>query len=139
MLRRSPVELPDTGSAATPSVGIFFGAMLKAAPFILHEATPLAEAEDYDLCKTHPRGHYQAWEASRAALALQGEYDDYPRGRLVFDARRLHFIVYLDRGLDVPVFRRAILHYFAIPADGTVSRHDAHYARVRHRMRFETR
>ena len=136
MLRRSPVDVSEFGSAQTPSVGIFFGAMFKGVPVILHDATPIAEAEDYDLCKTHPRGHLAVWEASRAALSLQDEYDDYPRGRIVFDTRLLLFIVYLDRSLDVPEFRRAVTHYFALPDGGTVFRHDAHYSRARHKMRM---
>jgi len=93
MLRRSPIDLSDKVSAKTPSVGIFFGVMHKDVPVILHEATPLATAEDYGLCKTHPLGHLATWDASRAALSLQGQYDDYPRGRIVFDTSRLHFIV----------------------------------------------
>lgn len=139
MLHRSRVDLHDTNSATTPSVGIFFGAMLNGVPVILHDATPLAEAEDYDLCKTHPRGHLEAWEASRAALLLHDEYDDYPRGRIVHDTRHSHFIVYLDRSLDVPEFRRAILLCFALPERDAVFRYDAHYARARHRMRFDTK
>ncbi len=138
MLRRFPVDLFNTVWAAEmPSVGIFFGAMLKGMPVILLDATQLAEAEDYDLCKAHPRGHLAAWEASRAALSLQDEYDDYPRGRIVFDVRRQLFIVYLDRSLDVPEFRRAVTHYFALPDEGVVFRHDAHYARARHRIRID--
>ena len=136
MLHRSRVDLHDTNSATTPSVGIFFGAMLNGVPVILHDASSIAQAEDYDLCKTHSRGHFEVWEASRAALSLHDEYDNYPRGRIVYDTRHSHFVVYLDRSLDVPEFRRAVLHYFALPDGGTVFRHDAHYSRARHRMTF---
>ena len=111
--------------------------MHNGLPVILHEATALAEAEDYDLCKTHPGGHLEAWEGSRKTLFLQGEYDDFPRGRVVYDTRGGCFNVYLDRALDVPIFRRAIAHYFALPDGFTVFRHDAHYARARHKMVFE--
>jgi len=86
--------------------------------------------------RPNSRGHLEVWEASRATLSLHDEYDDYPRGRIVYDTRHSHFIAYLDRSLDVPEFRRAVLHYFALPERGTVFRHDAHYGRARHRMTF---
>ena len=88
VLLRSPIDYSGKGSANTPSVGIFFGVMLRGFPAIFHDATRLAEAEDYGECKTHPRGHFAVWEASRSALSLQDEYDDYPRGRIVFDTGR---------------------------------------------------
>ncbi len=47
MLRRSPVDLSELASAQRPSVGIFFGVMFNGFPTILHDATPIAEAEDY--------------------------------------------------------------------------------------------
>ena len=136
VLLRSPIDFSRKWSVNTTSVGIFFGVMFNGFPTILHDATPVAEAEDYDLCKTHPRGHLAVWEASRAALSLQDEYDDYPRGRIVFDTSLQLFIVYLDRSLDVPEFRRAVTHYFALPDGGTVFRHDAHYSRARHKMKM---
>jgi hypothetical protein len=137
MLRRSPIGLSGEGRAAAPSVGIFFGAMHHGVPVILHEATALAEAEDYGLCKTHPGGHLEAWEASRMTLSLQGDYDDFPRGRIVYDRHSRCFNVYLDRTLDVPAFRCVITHYFALPYGFTVFHYDAHYARARHKMVFE--
>ncbi len=137
MLFRSPVDLSSGRRARAPSVGIFFGAMLNGSPMILYEASRLAEAEAYGLCKTHPQGHLEAWETSRATLSLQDDYDDYPRGRIVFDTRSGRFIVYLDRHLDAPVFRRAVIHYFALPEGFAVFRHDAHYSRARHRMNLE--
>lgn len=111
--------------------------MHNGEPVILHEATALAKAEDYDHCKIHPGGHLEAWEVSRKVLSLQGDYDDFPRGRIVYDRRSKFFNVYLDRALDVPIFRRAIIHYFALPERAVAFRYDAHYARARHKMVFE--
>ena len=137
MLCRSPVDFSGEDRAAGTSVGIFFGAMHNGAPVIVHEATALGDAEDYGLCKTHPGGHLEAWEASLRALSLQGDYDDFPRGRIVYDRPSAYFNVYLDRALDVPIFRRAINYYFALPDGFTAFGYDAHYARARHKMVFE--
>ncbi len=137
MLHRASVYFAGEGGAGVASVGIFFGAMHKGEPVILYEGTAVAEAEDYDFCKTHAGGHFEAWEASRRVLSLHGEYDDFPRGRIVYDQRSDVFNVYLDRALDVPAFRRALMHYFALPEGSVVFRYDAHYARARHKMVFQ--
>lgn len=133
-LLRSPIDLSNDQPTASPSVGIFWGVMSNDVPMILHDSTPVAEAENYDLCKTHPRDHYAMWEASRQRLALVDEYDDHPRGRIVFDGRPGCFVVYLDRQLDVTAFRCAVLHYFALPPVTTMFCHDAHYSRARHKL-----
>ena len=124
---------PINGS---PSVGIFFGVMIDNRAAILCDATVVQNAEEYGVCMTHPRDHFSMWESSRRHLGLTGEYDDAPRGRIVFELQSARFVVYLDRQLDSPTFRLPILHLFALPLSTTAFHHDQHYARARNRMSF---
>ena len=79
---------------------------------LLIDSTSLADAEPYGDFLTHPRGHYEVWshwQRRRAApLAAQSvyqaiachEYEDFPRGRIVYEIKSGRFIVYADRRLQ---------------------------------------
>ena len=82
-----------------PRVGIFW---LLGNGSLLVDSTPLAEAEPYGECLTHPRSHIDQWaEFQRNAIVPRDtEYEEMPRGRVVYDAtteavydlwRSLHF------------------------------------------------
>lgn len=79
---------------------------------LLIDATPLAEAEPYGDFLTHPRGHYEVWsrwqrrhptppagQSISQAIAYH-EYEDVPRGRIVYEIKSGRFIVYADRRLQ---------------------------------------
>jgi hypothetical protein len=124
----------------TGSVGIFWGIPSSDKRWtILTDATPLSEAEPYGDFLTHPRGHYEVWSSwqtlSAAALAKQHipqavayhEYEDFPRGRIVFQIKSGQFIVYADRRLQRSDVVTDIATLFAIAPGTFVVRSDAHY------------
>jgi hypothetical protein len=124
----------------TGSVGIFWGIPGSDSRWtILTDATPLSEAEPYGDFLTHPRGHYDVWSSwqtlSAAALAKQDipqavayhEYEDFPRGRIVFQIKSGQFIVYADRRLQRSDVVTDIATLFAIAPGTFVVRSDAHY------------
>ena len=127
-------------SAGAPSVGIVWGVRDGAGPLLLvTDRTPLAEAESYGDCLTHPRGHHEVWEGWRrlgpAGLARRGlpaliawhEYEHFPRGRAVFDTGTGRFTFYADRRLQAPGVLPAVLRALGLdPARCTV-RSDPHY------------
>ena len=82
-------------------VGIFWGIPGPDRSWtFLTDTTFLAEAEPYGDFLTHPRGHYDVWskwqKQSDAELSRQGmpaailhhEYEDFPRGRIVYHIKR---------------------------------------------------
>ena len=106
---------------------------------LVTDLTSLAEAEPYGECLTHPRGHWEVWERWRrlgsAGLQHRGlptaiafhEYEDFPRGRVVFHAGSFRFTLYAD-----PTLRRApvlgsILRAFGLTPARCDVRADLHY------------
>jgi hypothetical protein len=127
-------------SSETPNVGIFWGieALGKVrVPAI--DRTALAMAEPYGEALTHPRGHYEVWEAWKrlgaAGLTRRGlpsaiaysEYDEHPRGRIVYHTTRETFTVYADKRLQTAAFLTSIIAAFFLPIARTTIRSDGHY------------
>jgi hypothetical protein len=62
----------------------------------------LAAAEEYGDFITCPHGHYEVWEGWRTRRATDlivrdAEYEEWPRGRVVFNFIKGQFIVYTDK------------------------------------------
>jgi hypothetical protein len=55
------------------------------------------------------------------------EYEDWPRGRIVFDRSRDLFIVYADRKLLTPATIARIETHFHLPTERTEVQSDWHY------------
>jgi hypothetical protein len=97
------------------------------------------QGEPYGDFLTHPRGHYDVWSSwqtlSAAALAKQDipqavayhEYEDFSRGRIVFQIKSGQFIVYADRRLQRSDVVTDIATLFAIAPGTFLVRSDAHY------------
>ena len=124
----------------TGSVGIFWGIPGPRRDWsIVTDATSLARAEPYGDFLTHPRGHYEVWSKwqtqSAAVLARQAippeisyhEYEDFPRGRIVYNVTTGIFLVYADRRLQHPEVIGRIAALFALPPGAFAVRSDAHY------------
>jgi hypothetical protein len=124
----------------TGSLGIFWGILEPDHSWcILTDKTSLAEAEPYGDFLTHPRGHYDVWsewqKLNATALAKQAipqavayhEYEDFPRGRIVYHVKARQFIIYADRSLQRPDVVTEIVNVFAISPGTFVVRSDAHY------------
>jgi hypothetical protein len=130
----------DWGAFMTGSLGIFWGIPDPDYSWcILTDKTSLAEAEPYGDFLTHPRGHYDVWsewqKLDATALAKQAipqtvayhEYEDFPRGRIVYHLKACQFIIYADRRLQRPDVVAEIATLFAIAPGTFVVRSDAHY------------
>ena len=126
-------------SASGASVGIFWGVPEAGATVLVTDATPLSEAETYGECLTHPHGHYEVWEVWRAlgpaglrrhALPVaiaDHEYEEFPRGRIVYMVREQLFTLYADRHLQQPELIAQLVDRFGLAGRRHVVRSDAHY------------
>ena len=125
---------------ATSYVGIFWGLPQGRRGWrFLADKTPVDEGEPYGECITHATGHYEYWESlsrlGQTVLAQRGlpgepawhEYEEFPRGRVVYwpDSRR--FVIYADRRLQAKSFIKRIVAEFGIPADAYSVCSDSHY------------
>ena len=123
-----------------PCVGIVWGIPDGGNPLRLAtDLSPLAQAEAYGDCLTHPAGHHEVWEGwcrlGPAGLARNGlpaliawhEYEHFPRGRVVFDTGTGRFTFYADRRLQASCVVGAILHAFGLDPGLCDVRSDPHY------------
>jgi hypothetical protein len=120
-------------------VGIFWAVRENRSPvtLLIHRCS-LNGAEPYGRVLTCAHGHYEVWEQLRnatrpvqarfASLIATSEYEERPRGRVVYDPGCESFILYADpQILQRPGVVRAIRETFGLPADRTGSKGDAHY------------
>jgi hypothetical protein len=99
----------------------------------------LTDAEKYGDCLTCPHGHYDLWEGWKldppeglTSIVRDFEYEEWPRGRVVFDFVKNQFIVYGDKQVFRHKLQGRVLEYFGIPADQvTFDMKDGHYQSTR--------
>jgi len=109
-----------------PSVGPFWfvGAGDGGILLIAHDCA-LDVAEKYGDFLTSPKGHYELWEAWRiaspskelAVIVQDTEYEEWPRGRVVFNIVQEQFVIYGDRQVFKHKLESRILERFGIPTD----------------------
>ena len=118
-----------------PAVGIFW---LVGGVLVVERST-LDEAEAYGDCITHAAGHYERWEEwqklGTARLVTMGypeiipstEYDEWPRGRVVYEVPARRFVIYADRRLQKLNVIVALKASFGLNGTEVIVRGDAHY------------
>jgi hypothetical protein len=76
-------------------VGIFW---LVGDRLIL-DTSPLSEAEPYGDCLGHRTSHIDYWTAQQrlGAVPLDLEYEEPPRGRVIYNTKTQRFALYADR------------------------------------------
>lgn len=127
---------PDAAQSPTPpAVGIFW----RVDGILVIDRSPLEEAEPYGDCRTHAAGHYERWQEWQAlgvpSLRAIGypksiattEYDDWPRGRIVYEVVPQRFVLYADRRLQKPEIIAALKRAFGLGDAEVFVRSDLHY------------
>ncbi len=132
MIASEPIAEPDF---VPPSVGIFW----RVADVLVADCSTLEQAEAYGDCITHGRGHYECWQEWQALggtrLAANGypakitstEYDEWPRGRVVYETQANRFVLYADRRLQSPDIVAALKTIFGLATADVVVKSDLHY------------
>jgi hypothetical protein len=118
-----------------PAIGIFW----RVAGVLLVDRSVLDKAETYGDCITHAAGHYERWQEwqalGSARLASMGypvrivstEYDDWPRGRIVYEILARRFVIYADRRLQASDTIDAIRAVFGLGDAEVIVKSDLHY------------
>jgi len=127
---------PKTALAPTqPAVGIFW----LVDGVLVIDRSSLADAEPYGDCITHPAGHYERWEDWRALGGAKRisagypncigstEYEQWPRGRIVFETSMRRFVLYADRRLQQPAIIAALKSAFGLSGAEVIVKSDSHY------------
>ena len=108
-------------------VGIFW---LVGPDRLIFDVTRISEAQLYAHALTHPRGHLAHWTAlQQSGMVLpEIEYEEYPRGRVVFYHTENKFRLFADPCiLARPAIVRRILSTMHLPRKKTEVLGDAHY------------
>ena len=126
----------DVTENNSPQVGIFWVIAVTDGARLLAASCALNEAEAYGDCLTYGPGHYQIWQGWRRSRELDAaeravvrayEYEDWPRGRIVFNQVQDRFILYSDRKLMHPATIEGIQQRFKLPAGRIAIEADFHY------------
>jgi hypothetical protein len=126
-----------TAPRETPKLGIFWLVQtMEGEARLLAAGCPMDQAEPYGDCLTYGSGHYETWahwrrdrtmDPAPRAIVRSYEYEDWPRGRIVFDRSRELFILYADRKLMAPAMIARIATQFHLPENRTEVQGDLHY------------
>lgn len=120
-----------------PQVGIFW--MIKTVSgenILLSSGCDLEKADPYGDFLTFDASHYDTWEHWRKSSELSSEakeivigyeYEDWPRGRIVYDQIKSQFTLYADRRLMSPFTITSICERFHLPKDRVTVKGDFHY------------
>jgi hypothetical protein len=130
---------PQAGT--NPMVGIFWFVLDgMGARHLLAAECDLAEAEPYGDCLTFGPGHYEIWNKWRgtgppnvalAKIVRDDEYEEWPRGRIVFDGAANRFMLYADRRITAEGLADEVARHFGLPTDTVIVQHDLHYQSTR--------
>ena len=119
-----------TAQRETPHVGIFWLAQTtEGEARLLAAGCQLDQAEPYGDCLTYGRVWRCDWKVDPALreIVRSYEYEDWPRGRIVFDRARDLFILHADRKLLTPATIARIETHFHLPTERTEVQSDWHY------------
>lgn len=110
---------------------------------IIALAVPLDQAAPYGDMLTVEAGHLQHWSwlGRRGAAALRAaglptapvwsEYEEWPRGRVLYDGVGRQFVIRADQQLRQPGFLRLVRKHFCIGTEALTVLADDHYRSVR--------
>jgi hypothetical protein len=109
-----------------PYVGIFWVVRGK----LVMDSTPLSDGEPYGDNLTHLRSHIDVWEQWRLGGKVPGEleYEDSPRGRVIFHIKTRRFTLLADRCIlkDKDMVKK-IMSAMNLPSKTTDKGTDEHY------------
>ena len=117
---------PTSGRDKEPRVGIFWLVNGK----LLIDSTPLGRAQPYGDHLTHSRGHDRVWGKSqqKGIVSTDIEYDEPPRGRVVYHTKTRRFALLADRCiLKDSAMVKKIMSDLNLRSENTYQGTDAHY------------
>jgi hypothetical protein len=109
-----------------PMVGIFW--LFNGE--LIFDVTPVSAAEPYGDCVGHAKSHIAFWSELQHARAIPWnvEYEEPPRGRVVFNTKTKQYIAYVDKCiLEKPAVVSRLIRDFSLPTDLAIVSGDGHY------------
>jgi len=97
---------------------------------IFYKTQKLEDIKSINGFKDSDLAHYQVWDTIKKQYSkfYLYEYEDIPRGRVIYDVGRERFIIYCDENiLKANVSRELILEKFGLIEEKVVFKDDEHY------------
>src|ERR1700722_13077156 len=129
--------------AETGMVGPFWMVEDRGSAILIALAVPLGQAAPYCDNLTVDTDHFEHWSglARRGARALResgiptapvwSEYEEWPRGRVLYDRAVRRFVIRADRQLHQPRLIRLIADHFGLTLSDATILSDDHYRSIR--------
>jgi hypothetical protein len=124
-------------SPDAPQVGIFWCVLDPAGlRHLLVEKCAVSSAEEYGDCMTFGPGHYEIWQRWQRTgvptrlltpVAHGHEYEEWPRGRVVFDRKADQYFLYCDRRIQNAGLVPDLVSLFRLSRNRVTVRADSHY------------
>lgn len=119
-------------------IGIFWFVEEKGKSYLLTDMVPVNRGEQYGNSITWG-GHYDFWEKIRkrrdkylvSQVPRWSEYEEWPRGRVIFNTHDNSFVVYADKKILTDRGKKEISMTFCLNDCSTVFRTDGHYISIR--------
>src|SRR5262245_61409439 len=124
-----PLTHRDPAAAIRPHVGIFW--WYQGAPIIA--SVPVVEGEMWGSFINGPYDHLPYWRIVQAHYPglRPFEYEDIPRGRVLYSMHDHRFHVYLDKVLCKTSIKRILINAFHLPRSHTDVQTDLESAKFR--------
>jgi hypothetical protein len=126
-MKSLPVDEGDSGRRKKEQrVGIFWLVDGK----LVMDCTALSMSENCSAFKVHPGDHCLVWEKLQRSGAVPAdvEYEEYPRGRVMYDTKARRFSLLADRCiLKNKRVIRDIISKMKLPSKNTDMGTDSHY------------
>jgi len=124
-------------------VGPFWVVEADGHAAIIAVAVPLDRADIYGDMLTVDTGHLEYWtqlarsgtralrEAGIPTAPVWSEYEEWPRGRVLYDRMAKRFVIRADKQLHRPEFVRLIADRFCVGMNEVTVLSDDHYRSIR--------
>lgn len=120
---KKTLKTPD--NEAVPKVALFFYHDGK----VLQASTPVIDAEDVGGWKNHDMSHADYWDIYQIINRKfrDIEYEEIPRGRVVYNVPKDQFTLFVDLCLNKPDILAQLMGTFSLPSAKTEIGFDEHY------------
>lgn len=116
-----PKEISLTMSNESGNIGIFWLVHEKGEEKFIFDKCILQQGETYGDAITWG-GHYEFWQKIRSknskkrlsTVPLWSEYEEWPRGRVVYNKNKQCFIIYSDKKLLSENIKKGIIELFSL-------------------------
>ena len=125
-------------------IGLFWAVEYQGMTRLIAHAVPMDQALVYGDMLTVELGQYEFWSslarrgsqrlitAGMPTTPVWSEYEEWPRGRVLYDRTARRFVIRADRQLHQPAFVRLITRKFYLDGADMILLPDDHYPSVRH-------